>query len=234
MERADFLVARHIVDDSEHFNSHRSIAACRRDERKGLPFRIDSPKFPWRLCLHKMTVISFDTPSYYFTSVTHHRLPIFQTDKFKTLLCEALEEARNSSGMLYFAYVIMPDHFHIVTDGKRSPSDSLRFLNGVSARRIIDHLKENGPEASLRKLRTHEKKDEYKYSLWEHHSDKFLLTSEATLMQKVNYIHSNPVVAGVAERQQDYLHSSARFWHRCPMANEPLAINIDQIRWKNR
>ena len=74
-----------------------------------------------------MTIISFDSPCYFFTCVTHKRLPVFQTDKFKQLLCESLDEARRSSGMLYFAYVLMPDHFHIVTDGKRTPSDSLRF-----------------------------------------------------------------------------------------------------------
>jgi len=60
--------------------------------------------------------------------------------------------------MLYFAYTIMPDHFHIITDGKRSPSDSLRFLNGISARKIIDHLKTEGPEQSLDKLRNEIKK----------------------------------------------------------------------------
>lgn len=146
-----------------------------------------------------MTRFSIDTPCYYFTSVTHHRLPVFQTDKFKNLLCEALNDARKSSGMLYFAYAIMPDHFPIITDGSRKPSDSLRFLNGVSARKIIDHLKENGPEVSLRKLRLAEKADGYKYSLWEHHSDKFLLTSESLFIQKVRYIHNNPVKDGLVE-----------------------------------
>src|SRR2546423_10366868 len=99
-----------------------------------------------------MTRISFDTPCYYFTSVTHHRLPIFRTDKLKNIVCKALEEARRSSGMLFFAYVIMLDHFHIITDGKRSPSDSLRYLNGITARKMIDYLKESGHVESLNKL----------------------------------------------------------------------------------
>jgi len=99
-----------------------------------------------------MTRISLDTPCYYFTSVTHHRLPVFRTDKFKDLICKALNEARNSGELLFFAYVIMLDHFHIITDGKRKISDTLRYLNGITARRLIDQLKENGPEVSLRKL----------------------------------------------------------------------------------
>jgi REP element-mobilizing transposase RayT len=181
-----------------------------------------------------MTIISFDTPAYYFTSVTHKRLPVFRTDKFKALLCEALNEARLSAGLFYFAYVIMTDHFHIITDGKRSPSDTLRFLNGISARKIIDHLKAEGPIESLNKLRNEIKEGDYKHSLWEHHSDKFLITSESTFMQKVNYIHNNPVVDGSVDRQIDYLFSSARYWHRCPLESEPLQMNIDQIKWRKR
>jgi hypothetical protein len=53
-------------------------------------------------------------------------------------------------------------------------------------------------------------------------------------MQKVNYIHNNPVVEGLVDRQIDYLYSSARFWHGCPTEDEPLEMNIDQIKWRKR
>lgn len=179
-----------------------------------------------------MTRISFDTPCYFFTSVALHRLPIFQTDKLKEIMCGALNDARRSSGILYFAYVIMQEHFHILTDGKRLPSDSLRFLNGVSARKIIDYLKENGFDASLAKLKQAKKKDGWQYSVWEHHSDKFLLTSESKFMEKVYYIHNNPVVEGLVERPEDYLHSSARIWQGKPLESEPLEMDIGDIDWQ--
>ena len=123
--------------------------------------------------------ISIDTPIYFFTSVAHDRLPIFRTDKLKQIICQALDEARRSAGFLIFAYVIMPDHYHILTDCAREPSETLRYLNGVSAKRILDHLKANALE-SLEKLKMFEKKRGYKYSVWEHHADTFLVTSEST------------------------------------------------------
>lgn len=180
-----------------------------------------------------MARATFDNPFYFFTSVTHHRLKVFRTDIYKELLCNALNEARESSGMLFFAYGIMPDHMHILTDGKRSPSDSLRFLNGITARRIIDHLKQHGPEESLRKLQLETKDGDYKYSLWEHHSDKFLITSESMFMQKMRYIHNNPVEAGISERPEDYRFSSARYWLRKALLDdEPIEIDINQIEWR--
>jgi len=175
--------------------------------------------------------ISIDTPVYFFTSVAHDRLPIFQTDELKRIFINALNEARRSADLLIFSYVIMPDHYHIITGGKREPSDTLRYLNGISAKRIIDHLKENAP-ASLEKLKMFEKKRGYKHSVWEHHPDTFLITSESMLLQKVHYIHQNPVKAALVEHPDDYLYSSSRIWHRRPLENEPLLMDIDQIVWR--
>jgi REP element-mobilizing transposase RayT len=179
-----------------------------------------------------MTQISRDTPFYYLTSVTKDRLPIFRTDELKRIMTEALDEARRSAGFLIFAYVIMPDHDHLITDGARSISDVLRFTNGIAAKRIINYLKENGHEASLAKLRTEEKNRGYKHSVWQHHPDAFHLVGEDTLLQKVNYIHQNPVRTGLVERAEDYLYSSARIWMKKPLENEPLRVDLDQIKWR--
>ena len=73
--------------------------------------------------------ISIDTPFYFFTSVAHDRLPIFRTDKLKKIMVDALDEARRSHGLFIFAYVIMLDHYHIITNDSRDPSDTLRLLN---------------------------------------------------------------------------------------------------------
>lgn len=85
-----------------------------------------------------MPTISNDNPCYYFTSVAANRLPVFQTDKMRKLTCGAINEARNSGKFLIFAYVIMPDHVHIITNGEHKASKILQFINGITARRVID------------------------------------------------------------------------------------------------
>ena len=173
-------------------------------------------------------MINKNSPSYFITSVTHKRLPVFRTDKLKQIFCDALDGARNSSGFKIYAYVVIPDHFHIVTDNKLDESETLRYLNGVSARRVIGYLKENSFESSLIKLRMETKDRNYKHSLWEHHSNSFEIKTEAVMMQKVNYIHLNPVEEGLCERAEDYRFSSARFWKGCPLEDEPLIV--DKVR----
>ena len=167
------------------------------------------------------------------TSVAHQRLPILKTEKLKQITADAFDEARGSADVFIFAYVLMPDHYHIITDGKREPSDTIRYLNGISAKRILDHLKKNAV-ASLEKLRLFEKKRGYKYSVWEHHPDKFLITSDSMFIQKRNYIHDNPVRAGLVDNPDDYLYSSSRIWNHRPLENEPLMMDIDKIEWRSR
>ncbi|MEO7659628.1 MAG: transposase [Pyrinomonadaceae bacterium] len=181
-----------------------------------------------------MLSVSKNTPFYYITSVTHNRLPIFRTNAFKNVMCEALDAARQSTGFMIFAYVIMLEHLHIITDSKLNQSETLRYINGVSANRILKYLKENGHEKSLKKLRTEEKRRGYKHSVWEHHSNTFEIKTETVLMQKVNYIHYNPVEEDMVERSEDYLYSSARIWKACPLENEPLGMDIGQIKWRER
>ncbi|MFN2499584.1 MAG: hypothetical protein ABR557_10905 [Pyrinomonadaceae bacterium] len=67
-----------------------------------------------------MFIISKDTPAYYITSVTNNRLPAFQKAKMKDLICNALNEARNSAQLLLFAYVVMADHFHLMVGQRAS------------------------------------------------------------------------------------------------------------------
>jgi putative transposase len=175
--------------------------------------------------------ISKDSPVYYVTSVTNNRLPVFQTARMKELICVALGEARISAGLLLFAYVVMPDHLHALVGSQRKPSEVLRYVNGIAGRRVIDFLKSAGYESSLAKLRRSAGSRQHQYSLWDHHPNVKLVTTENVLMEKANYIHQNPVRAGLIERAEEYRWSSIRCWQRKPLENEQLIMDLDKIAW---
>jgi putative transposase len=179
-----------------------------------------------------MFKISPGSPAYYLTSVAKDRLPVFRSDKIKTVASNALNEARNSGGFLIFAYVITPDHLHLVTDSCKKPDVILRYVNGIVARRVINYLKEHGHVSSLEKLRHEDYRRGHRYSLWDHHPNIRQLTSESMLMQRVHYTHQNPVRAGLVEKAEDYKYSSARIWNRRPWEDEPMLVDLDKIHWR--
>ena len=179
-----------------------------------------------------MFQVSRDNPAYFITSVAHNRLPIFQKDQIKDIVASAFDEARRSGGILVFGYVIMPDHTHLLTDSAREINEVLRFLNGISAKRVIDYLKASGFDSSLEKLRIQERENRHKHSVYEHHSNAIRITGEDAFMEKVNYIHLNPVKEKLAEHPDEYKYSSARQWHHREWDNEPLIVDRKKIKWR--
>lgn len=147
-------------------------------------------------------------------------------------LTQKLGEA--TGGFAIYAYVIMPDHLHLITNFARSSSETLRFINGIISRRVIDWLKEQGYQNSLKKLEKENKFGNYHYSLWDHHPNVRLLMTENMLMQRVHYTHQNPVRATLVNRAEEYYWSSVRYWNRAVCESEPLAMNLDNMRWRNR
>jgi putative transposase len=177
-------------------------------------------------------IISQDSPVLYITLVTNDRLPVFKSEQMKEVLCRAMDEARKSAGFLLFAYVIMKDHVHLLTSRPSTTSDVLRVLKGLTARRVIDYLKANNYFDSLAKLQHQEQDRNYKYSLWQTEKNVLPIFSEGMFMEKLNYIHQNPVRAGLVEKARDYRWSSARIWEGRPMDNEPLLMDKDLIYWR--
>jgi REP element-mobilizing transposase RayT len=176
--------------------------------------------------------ISRDSQALFITVVAAHRLPVFRKEAVKLVACKAIDEARKSGGFLLFAYVIMPDHLHLLTNEPDTSANVLRYLKGITAKRILDYLKENNYHSSLAKLRHQSWKRNHEYSLWQQEKNVLSVFSESVFMQKVNYIHLNPVRAGLVERAIDYRWSSARIWRQCPIEDEPLSVDIDRIKWR--
>ena len=127
-------------------------------------------------------LISQDSPALYITLVTNDRLPVFRKDSMKEVLCRAIDEAHKR--FLLFAYVIMLDHIHLLTSRPTTTSDVLRVLKGLTARRVIDYLKENKHSRSLAKLQHQERDRNYRYSLWQTEKNVLPIFSENMFMEK--------------------------------------------------
>jgi REP element-mobilizing transposase RayT len=147
-----------------------------------------------------MFTVSSNTPVLYITVVTKDRLPVFGRDELKDLFCAALVEAQKSGGFLIFGYVVMPDHYHMLTDNTLKASEVLRFSNGISARRVIDYLKQKQCTSSLEKLRHLDRGRGYHHSLWQHKPDTRLIYTEEAFRSRLRYIHAKSGSSGTRPR----------------------------------
>ena len=178
--------------------------------------------------------VSKDTQAYYLTAVTKDRLPVFRTETIARIVCDAINESRIKHGFLVFAYVIMLDHLHLVSDSKFKPSELQRLINGIIGKRILDYLKANDLTQSLAKLQIEKRSDGSQYTVWQRHPDTRLLWNEEMLWQRIQYTHLNPVRAGLVDHPDDWKWSSARTFHGRRSPDEPLEVDLDKIKWRNR
>jgi hypothetical protein len=63
-----------------------------------------------------------------------------------------------------------------------------------------------------------------KYQIWTHENHAELIYSDKFIFQKMDYIHENPVRAGIVEKAEDYLYSSAGSF-----AGRPCFLEIVQV-----
>ena len=118
----------------------------------------------------------------------HDRQPFLSTSHSKNILEQVIERTRRSHGFSLHAYVIMPEHVHfLLSEPKSHPlSSTMRVIKGESSKL----LKEN---------RAH---------LWQPRYYDFNVFTTAKFIEKVRYIHRNPVTRGLVAKPEDYRWSS--------------------------
>ena len=164
---------------------------------------------------------------HYVTLVTYGRTPVFQGDYASKIFVDTLQEVRIRFPYKLIGYVIMPDHIHaVVNNASGTISDWLRRVRGNSAREILSWLRENGHRASLDKLKLNPpQKRRHSHAVWQKDPSVIDLWSPKFVRQKLNYLHLNPVRAGLCEHPADWKWSSYRAY--LPHTSGEVPIEID-------
>jgi len=113
-----------------------------------------------------------------------------------------------------YAYVLMPNHIHLVVKMPEleSISDLMRDFKKFTSTQIRKQLESEDKEGWLARLRKNARRSgkSQVFKLWMDRFDDFVITDEDTLRKKIQYIHNNPVRAGLAEHPEDWPYTSAR------------------------
>jgi REP element-mobilizing transposase RayT len=142
---------------------------------------------------------------------------VFDRSIYKDILISNLKHCQEKEGLQIYAYVIMSNHFHMVA--AREPDEDLTELLGrfksFTAKKILNEIKENNQESrrewllKLFEYFARENKQYDKYHFWQYTNQPTLLYSADVIKQKINYIHQNPVRAGLVNDAANYIYSSA-------------------------
>jgi len=154
--------------------------------------------------------------AYFVTTRLTGSVDILRSPKYAHVLLSHLNRSRAKYDFELLAYVIMPDHIHLaVRPGpKGNISVIMRELKKFSAREIIGQLEQDERHDVLRIFRRSASKyhrtESRTYQVWADRFDDVAVKSEQVLQTKIAYIHHNPVRAGLVDRAEDYVYSSAR------------------------
>ncbi len=162
-------------------------------------------------------------------------IDIFTRKIYKDILIDSFKYSMKNKGFHLYAYVIMSNHVHLIAnspDGKLS--DTIRDLKKYTSRTIVQAVKD------LDESRKHWMLDRFKfnasqrttvsnYQLWTHENHSIQIDSDKFITERVDYIHNNPVRAGIVEKPEYYLYSSARNYAGL---DAPIEIPLMMLKWR--
>ena len=147
----------------------------------------------------------------YLTFSCYGRLPLFNNDAIKDRFAEHLAAARLSLGFKLFAWVVMPEHAHLLMLPRLPEAPVpvvLQSLKEPFAREVIGRWRElDAPILD----RITDKSGKSRFWLPGGGYDRNILDGHE-LPEKINYIHLNPVRRGLVAKPEQWRWSSASWY----------------------
>jgi putative transposase len=123
--------------------------------------------------------------TFFLTAITHNRRRLFQVDANASLFTDTLQHYRSEGHYKLHAFVVMPDHVHLLLTTDDLSSAIQRIKGGFSHR-----LASKSP-------------------VWQRGFTDHMILNREQFETRRKYIHQNAVLEHLVERAEDYPHSSA-------------------------
>jgi REP element-mobilizing transposase RayT len=116
-----------------------------------------------------------------------------------------------------YGYVILENHLHMISSSPDT-SNVVKSFKMFTARKIIDLLESHGATVILRQLRSLKRryKESSEYQVWEEGSKPKQIGDAEMMVQKLEYVHNNPVKRGYVDDPVHWRYSSARNYAGLP------------------
>lgn len=175
---------------------------------------------------------------YFCTFTCCEWLPLFELTQAYDAIYKWLDYMQDKYENRIVGYVIMPNHLHVlVYVSTQSPTINKLLSNGKRflAYEIVQRLKQQEADKGLAILRRSvlpfEQKNGKQHAVFQRSSDIKECMTEQFLLQKLSYIHANPLAGKwkLAPTPADYMHSSARWYQKGEHGIYPVSDYRDEF-----
>ena len=146
---------------------------------------------------------------YFITSVVENHEPVFTDENCVRPLLQALNEYGEKCYVQIIAFVVLPDHMHLLICPKSQGRTISAFMKSVKGRSAIEMNKVTGRKGRL----------------WQHQFLDHIIRSNEDYRSHIEYIHYNPIKHHLCDKPEDYRWSSYRFYE----LNEDVGVLIDKM-----
>lgn len=154
---------------------------------------------------------------YFITCSVVRWLKVFNDGSNCNILLGSLKYCQTHKGLIIYGWCFMPDHIHLIIGTRKNlMQDIMRDFKSFTSRHIRKNMIKSRENNEIEKmirimqnegLKNSNNKD---WQFWQQNNQPKELFSHTVANQKLNYIHFNPVKAGLAENPTERPYSSAR------------------------
>jgi len=158
---------------------------------------------------------------HFVTTSCYHRRPLLNSPRRRGLFLKILEQVRKRYGLIVVGYVVMPEHVHLLISepDRGTPSTVMQVLKQRFGRRVLGEWRRRSRPAQGKLW---QEAIEVGH-VWQKRFYDFVVRTDRKKVEKLNYMHNNPVVRGLVLEPGQWRWSSYR-WYACGEVG-PVVIN---------
>ncbi len=158
------------------------------------------------------------TCNMYFATITVvDWIDVFTRPIYKDIIVSSLNFCIANKGLVVYGWVIMTNHIHLLIgcDDDHSITNIIRDFKTYTSRQIHkaieDNIQESRKDWMLNRFTFASLYDSKHqgFVFWQDGNHLLEITTKEFYLQKLNYIHQNPVKQGFVKNAEDYVYSSA-------------------------
>jgi putative transposase len=154
---------------------------------------------------------------HFITFAVVNWIDVFTREAYVQILLDSLKFCIEKKGLKLHAWVIMSNHVHLIASAQKGIklADIMRDMKKFTSQRIIAAIEENQQESRkdwllwMFKRAGAKNKNNDTYQFWQQDNHPIELSTNQMMDERLNYLRTNPVKAGIVWEPQHYKYSSA-------------------------